>query len=773
MFSALLCSALTFGSAAVAPVSSAPRGQGVFALAEQGSNPLPYRTFERTTLTNGTLVADTFGLSRDIVFRRLFESRAGLLKGQQAYRVTFDYRLAVERPTDSALVIVRPQDRSDASQDRLDTLLSDTHGAFVRYSDTFETGDATNCLFKLSAKGGVRFEVRSLRVVPSVGHVRRPVPNADRPAPRPDDLPTGSHPIAVDPPRGNGPVLDAAAFGVSPDSTNNTPALNAALRACREKGASRLVLRKGVYRFTSDAALHFEHLTDFTFDGGGSDFVFWRKREPNFRVTGCTRTVLRDFSVDWDWARDPLASMVRVAAATDETVDLSFDDYERFPRRDVRLVYMSPWDPATRSVGFEGSGTGVPFEFDVGRFEHGRKDRVEWLSDNVLRVHTERARQFAVGTRWRLQHYYYHLNGFQQRDNSHFALEDIEIRSNPGHALVVSGRQNHWRYTRVNIRVPADDPRRVISCTADHCHVARSCGDFLIEDCEFSRGADDCVNIHDNTAYAPQRTAPDTVRTFNCSVGTFAVGDEIELRRTDYSPTGCRARLVEIRTVNRAAGEHDFRFDRPVPDVDAGGCVLFNRSYGTRNVVMRNCFFHDNRARGVIVQADDVTIENCRFRHNESAALKVTTGYTLNVWCEGCGVSNLVVRNCTFEQSNAASVRVTGWARDVFLGTYLRRPGSREMTDYPILRDILFEGCTFRDSYGLVARIGSAADVTFLNNRICNETPRKNEFPYRGGIEISHAQRIRFLGNVWEPSACAPQPEILLDPDTTSDISAD
>ncbi|MFR6033186.1 MAG: right-handed parallel beta-helix repeat-containing protein [Bacilli bacterium] len=40
---------------------------------------------------------------------------------------------------------------------------------------------------------------------------------------------------------------------------------------------------------------------------------------------------------------------------------------------------------------------------------------------------------------------------------------------------------------------------------------------------------------------------------------------------------------------------------------------------------MRNCYFHDNRARGILILARDVTIENCKFRHNEMGAIKIET----------------------------------------------------------------------------------------------------------------------------------------------------
>lgn len=64
------------------------------------------------------------------------------------------------------------------------------------------------------------------------------------------------------------------------------------------------------------------------------------------------------------------------------------------------------------------------------------------------------------------------------------------------------GKSHHVSFDHVRIVPPKGDPKRVITCTADHFHIGQSRGFIKIENCEFSLGADDIVNMHDLTAFA-------------------------------------------------------------------------------------------------------------------------------------------------------------------------------------------------------------------------------------------------------------------------------
>ncbi|MFR6033176.1 MAG: hypothetical protein ACLUKN_08410 [Bacilli bacterium] len=165
----------------------------------------------------------------------------------------------------------------------------------------------------------------------------------------------------------------------------------------------------------------------------------------------------------------------------------------------------------------------------------------------------------------------------------------------------------------------------------------------------------------------------------------------------------------------------------------------------------------------------DVTIENCRFEHNEIGAIHIES-YTFNVWSEGYGVDNVVFRNCAFDGVNPTNRKIGGKVMDVYMGVYMKTDPTSEHTQYPILSNILFESNTFKDTYGLVAIITSTSNVTWLNNTFINETERKNKFSYRGCFYISHSQNTRIINNTYVESPWVPNPGVYVDPTTSKDI---
>lgn len=142
-----------------------------------------------------------------------------------------------------------------------------------------------------------------------------------------------------------GMVVAAADFGFSPESADNTAALNRALAFCREKNAAKLELAPGSYRFTADASIMLDGMRDFELDGKGAKFIFLRTEKESFLINDCERLLLRNLSCDWDWAADPPASVVEVMRTDPGTVDFKFVEYDRFPRRDVRVSVLSCYDP--------------------------------------------------------------------------------------------------------------------------------------------------------------------------------------------------------------------------------------------------------------------------------------------------------------------------------------------------------------------------------------------------------------------------------------------
>ncbi len=714
---------------------------------------------------DGSLRIDTRTSDRE--WQCVWRTAAGVLSAGKRYRVALSLRV-LEAAEDSLLqVLVRQPDRPDLV--RYDTKLPLEHLEF----SVEVPADGTGYQLQLHARKQILAQIDRIEITEMENcEIEYPIPAApvEPFAGELAGLPTGAPEFEIELPcpGGAAATVRAADFGVSPAAADNVAALNRTLAYCRETGAARLELSPGIYRFTSDDFIHLERLKDFTLAGNGATLVWHKKTGDLIHVDECERIRLADFQVDWDWETDPLASFVRVEAvnAAAGWVDLHFIDYDEFPRRDVRVADLEELDPGTMSVGVE-NGLNAGFEWTRGVSPAFGK---RWLSGNLLRVNLAGQPGFLdrlrVGQLFRMRHAVYDMNGIVLWQNRHLTLENVTVHSAPGHAFLIGGKQQYWQFLRTHVRPPREGRRRPVTSTADHCHVANSRGYFKMIGCEFTLGGDDCLNVHDNSAFVTRHSEREVKLWRDGMLEEFQIGDPIELRHADYAPTGFRAPLAGTRRDETGAY---LVFDRELPAQPTDGFVAFNWKYDTANILIRDCFFHDNRARGLLLLGRNITVENCRFVHNQMGAIKIETGYTFNLWSEGYGARNIVVRGNSFDTVNPSGTAYGGKERDIYIGVYLKQDPTLERTNYPIIRDILFENNRFSDSFGLVAYVSSAANVTFRGNSFRNPTSRRRNQPYRAAIFAAYADGVTVVNNRWEASPWV-EPRLLCDPETTRNI---
>jgi hypothetical protein len=216
-------------------------------------------------------------------------------------------------------------------------------------------------------------------------------------------LPTGAQPFTVDPPsNATGPVLNLADFGAVPDGDSppcsgpdrNHAAFAAAIARCRELKAAKLIVPKGVYRITSGETITFDGLTDFIFDGCGSTFLYHQiKGGVGMLIKDCTRAVLTNFILDWDWKVDPLASIGRVTKVHSAYFEMRFETAA--PLDPKRWVTMNPLDERLRVPG-----TGA-------EFADFRPKRIDKIDPETVRVWPSYRVPAKPGQLYLLRHYTY------------------------------------------------------------------------------------------------------------------------------------------------------------------------------------------------------------------------------------------------------------------------------------------------------------------------------------------------------------------------------
>lgn len=737
---------------------------------------------------DGVLHVDSKG-AKD--FLRAAQTAAGLFEPGKSYYIKFKCR--IDSAEDGAFFLFTA--RSDSLGPLRD--LGTTTVARARYFQDVEMQisipeGVNDYSLKFSTKGSLSGVLKDLKIIQGTGIDFYPFAESQREyCGEIGKTATGCPDFNVELPAGNpnAPVVNAADFGATENNLKFCDAMNAAVAHCRKIGARKLVLPKGVYHLYNSGPITFEGLKDFEFDGGGSTFIFLRdkglakmkgldasKISNNFqdgacvKISECERVKVGNFNIDWDWAADPLGSIVRVenvcASPGGEYIDYKFVDYDNFPRRDLRVANLSSYDPVSNLIGVEGGAT-LGYEFYKGK----NIPKMEWLSGNVLRVwHSRYSRRAKVGDFYRMQHYYYDGAGVLTHQNRHLTLSKVNVYSCRGHAFLVSGTQQYWQYLDCSIKPPEGAKARAITCTADHLHVVNSRGYMKLIGCDFMLGADDCINVHDCTGYAV-RKSDFSLETRNVrGIKMFKVGDPIELRDDDFSPSGFTGKIKSVKPIDASKGVHEIVFADKIPQPKGEGFIMFNHYYSSGNILLRNCKFHSNRARGIIIQCPNVTVENCVIKNNEMAGMRIVTGYTPNLWSEGFGVDNLLVRGCVFESTNRTDVKADGFARDIHIGIY-RTTGERTgQTMYPIMSNITFENNTFKNAYGLVAFITSSGNVVFRENTIINDIPRKKPLPYRGSFLVKASTDTAIVNNIIVESKYAPNPGVYAEADTVKGL---
>jgi hypothetical protein len=244
----------------------------------------------------------------------------------------------------------------------------------------------------------------------------------------------------------------------------------------------------------------------------------------------------------------------------------------------------------------------------------------------------------------------------------------------------------------------------------------------------------------------------------------------VELRNDDYSPAGPVRKISAVRTLSAKDRVHEIVLDGDIPEPKGEGFLMFDLAYKAANLLVRDCYFHDNRARALLFSGKNLTVENCRFFHNSMGAISVNTGYAFNLWTEGRGASNVVIRNNIFDTINPSgeypAQKVPAIRTHVYRGT----DPSGKLTSFPLFRDILIEGNTFKDCPGVAAYICASGNVIIRGNTIVNTSSRRKEFPFRGAFTVTHSSDIFVDGNKWIRSPLNPGCGVFFDIDSVSNI---
>ncbi len=532
-------------------------------------------------------------------------------------------------------------------------------------------------------------------------------------------------------------TVSGAEFGFDPEAADNSGAFKAAVAYLKENPGTHLIIEKNTYRMSAGTTIY--GLKNCIIDWNGSTLIL-DAPTTYFYFSGCEGVKFCNMTTKWDWEKDRLGSFVKVKSNTQNDDGTRTVELEAMYEEDIPYLMSQRWD----SMMHYDPETLSPAYGTIYYLETNFTDRT--LDGNVITCHVP-IQNPAVGNIYFIRHHNYDGCIFNIVDESHdIVLEDNTLYGNSGCGMGISGGSHHVRITRLFIGLdPEHADRNRISTTADAMHIKDTKGYFILEDSEIGFNGDDCLNIHDNVGVVMD-AVDNELYMHTANTSGFNVGDTLGFKTGDsYEELEFEATITG-RTINSSM-EYVLTLDRDCSELEYG-TVVYDKDLNSANYIIRNNYFHENRARGLLLGSSNGLVENNRFYHIEQAAMNIPIDITVDMWDEGTGVDNLIIRNNTIEMCQPADL--TG-AAILFVNYNGFNDGGMIQGD--CFKNVLIANNRFVDTYSYAVIASSVNNFNFVGNTfeytknlLGDVIPKTN-----GKIKISgtYYDGSSVAGNVW------------------------
>lgn len=527
--------------------------------------------------------------------------------------------------------------------------------------------------------------------------------------------------------------VNASDFGVSTAADDNYSAFCKAIEYCKANPNITLKVDGGKYYFRTDKSIMLNGLKNVLIDADGAQFIF---ENPNyFHIVNCNCIEIRGLGITWNLDVSRLASLVKIRNASKEShsFELEFTELNEVSA-DIPIMAFTKYDPETLTPG-----TRQDFKENYVYQFPGSIKTVEKTGHNVLKVtHDGSLDNYTDGEVYLLRHHVYGGNSFNVYNTSNITFSGIKLYAVAGMGWLIENRSEHFQLLGCVIGLDPEHDDNRISTTADGVHIANTNGKFRISGCDFSFMGDDDVNVHDNIATVTDKLDEKTVEIYT-NANNFAAGDTAIFSSKGFDRLGFSAEVTSVEGKK-------LTFDKELPDYIVKDCIVSNGSIDSGNYVISGNYFHENRARGLLLQSNNGLCESNRFYKTMANPIKVIMDISSGLWLEGTGVNGLVIRNNSFVECN-----VVEWSAQISISTNI----DGKSADSTLFYNITVENNSFDNFYG---RLVDASNVS--NLKICGNRANNKDGSYearRGRIIIRQScSRVTISNNEYKASVKAP-----------------
>lgn len=527
--------------------------------------------------------------------------------------------------------------------------------------------------------------------------------------------------------------VNASDFGVSTAADDNYSAFCKAIEYCKANPNITLKVDGGKYYFRTDKSIMLDGLKNVLIDADGAQFIF---ENPNyFHIVNCDCIEIRGLGITWNLDVSRLASLVKIRNASKEShsFELEFTELNEVSA-DIPIMAFTKYDPETLTPG-----TRQDFKENYVYQFPGSIKTVEKNGHNVLKVtHDGSLDNYTDGEVYLLRHHVYGGNAFNVYNTSNITFSGIKLYAVAGMGWLIENRSEHFQLLGCVIGLDPEHDDNRISTTADGVHIANTNGKFRISGCDFSFMGDDDVNVHDNIATVTDKLDEKTVEIYT-NANNFAAGDTAIFSSKGFDRLGFSAEVTSVEGKK-------LTFDKELPDYIVKDCIVSNGSIDSGNYVISGNYFHENRARGLLLQSNNGLCENNRFYKTMANPIKVIMDISSGLWLEGTGVNGLVIKNNSFVECN-----VVEWSAQISISTNI----DGKSADSTLFYNITVENNSFDNFYGRLVDASNVSNLKICGNRVNNKDGSYEA--RRGRIIIRQScSRVTISNNEYKASVKAP-----------------
>ena len=474
-------------------------------------------------------------------------------------------------------------------------------------------------------------------------------------------------------------------------------------------------------------------LKNVLIDADGAQFIF---ENPNyFHIVNCNCIEIRGLGITWNLDVSRLASLVKIRNASKEShsFELEFTELNEVSA-DIPIMAFTKYDPEALTPG-----TRQDFKENYVYQFPGSIKTVEKTGHNVLKVtHDGSLDNYTDGEVYLLRHHVYGGNAFNVYNTSNITFSGIKLYAVAGMGWLIENRSEHFQLLGCVIGLDPEHDDNRISTTVDGVHIANTNGKFRISGCDFSFMGDDDVNVHDNIATVTDKLDEKTVEIYT-NANNFAAGDTAIFSSKGFDRLGFSAEVTSVEGKK-------LTFDKELPDYIVKDCIVSNGSIDSGNYVISGNYFHENRARGLLLQSNNGLCENNRFYKTMANPIKVIMDISSGLWLEGTGVNGLVIRNNSFVECN-----VVEWSAQISISTNI----DGKSADSTLFYNITVENNSFDNFYGRLVDASNVSNLKICGNRVNNKDGSYEA--RRGRIIIRQScSRVTISNNEYKASVKAP-----------------